>query len=158
MHVEARSMQVLLCLVRHAPELVTREALLEEVWSDTPYVSDEVLSHAVWELRKALGDSARDPRFIRTVPRKGYQLVAPIDDPAGVPEPTEGARIQHFELLEEIGRGAMGVVYRARDRRLDRVVAVKFLAPELTRDEAASRRFLREARLAASLEHPNLAT
>lgn len=157
-HVEARSMQVLLCLVRHAPALVSRERLLEEVWQDTPFVSDEVISHAIWELRKALGDSARDPSFIRTVPRKGYQLVAAVVRPAGAAVPAAGVRINHFEVLEELGRGAMGVVYRAIDRRLDRTVALKFLADELTRDEAACERFLREAQLAAGLDHPNLAT
>ncbi len=151
-------MAVLVCLGRHAPGVVSKERLLEEVWSDSPYVGDDAISHAVWELRKALGDSARDPAYIRTVPRKGYRLVAEILRPQGSPLPIAGVRIDHYDLAEELGRGAMGVVYEATDRRLGRNVAIKFLAPELTRDPKACQRFEREARLAASLEHPNLAT
>ncbi len=151
-------MAVLVCLGRHAPGVVNKERLLEEVWSDSPYVGDDVISHAVWELRKALGDSARDPVYIRTVPRKGYRLVAEILRPQGSPLPLAGVRIDHYDLQEELGRGAMGVVYEAVDRRLGRTVAIKFLAPELTRDAKACQRFEREARLAASLDHANLAT
>ena len=151
-------MSVLVCLARHATGVVTKERLLEEVWGDSPYVGDDVISHAIWELRKALGDSARDPAYIQTVPRKGYRLIAEILRPQGSPLPMAGVRIDHYDLKEEIGRGAMGVVYEAVDRRLDRTVAIKFLAPDLTRDVGACRRFQREARLAASLDHPNLAT
>jgi serine/threonine protein kinase len=157
-HVEARSMGVLVCLGRHAPGVVGKERLLEEVWSDSPYVGDDAISHAIWELRKVLGDSAREPVYIQTVPRKGYRLVAEILRPQGSPLPMEGVRIDHYDLGEEIGRGSMGVVYEAVDRRLGRTVAIKFLAPELTRDPEACRRFEREARVAASLDHPNLAT
>src|SRR5215216_6850130 len=55
-----------------------------------------------------------------------------------------------------VGRGGMGVVYRARDLRLDRPVALKLIAPELAEDEEFRARFLREPRLAASLDHPNV--
>lgn len=151
-------MAVLVCLARHAPNVVTKERIFEEVWNDSPYTGDEVISHAIWELRKAFGDSARDPLYIQTVPRKGYRLIAEILRPQGAPLPIEGVRIDHYDLEEEIGRGSMGVVYRAVDRRLERTVAIKFLAPELTRDPKACQRFEREARLAASLEHPNLGT
>ncbi|MCP3960413.1 MAG: protein kinase [bacterium] len=156
-HVEARSMEVLVCLGRHAPGVVDKERLLQEVWRGS-FVGDDVISHAIWELRKALGDSARDPAYIQTVPRKGYRLVAEILRPQGSPLPMAGVRIDHYDLGDEIGRGAMGVVYQAVDRRLGRTVAIKFLASELTRDAKASLRFQREARLAASLDHPNLAT
>ncbi len=157
-HLEARTMAVLVCLARHAPALVTKERLLEEVWADTPFVSEEVISHAVWELRRALGDAARAPSYIQTIARKGYRLLVEVARPTGSPLPLPGARIAHYDLETELGRGSMGVVWKAVDRRLDRPVAIKFLAPELTRDAEACRRFLREARLAASLDHPNLAT
>lgn len=157
-HVEARSMQVLVCLGRHAPAVVSKARLLEEVWSDSPFIGDDVISHAIWELRKALGDSAREPVYIQTVARKGYRLVQEILRPQGSPVPIEGAQIDHYDLGQELGRGAMGVVYEAVDRRLGRSVAIKFLAPELTRDLKANQRFQREARLAASLDHPNLGT
>ena len=62
-------------------------------------------------------------------------------------------------LIEaEVGRGGMGIVYRARHLALDRIRALKILAPELSGDDAYALRFRRECRLAASVEHPNLVT
>jgi serine/threonine protein kinase len=55
-----------------------------------------------------------------------------------------------------VGRGGMGVVYRARELALDRVVALKLIAPERTEDERTRRRFINEARAAAAVEHPNV--
>ena len=69
-----------------------------------------------------------------------------------------GSRIGVYEILAPLGAGGMGVVHQALDTRLDRMVALKFLPPELTRDTEAKERFLREARLAASLDHPNICT
>ncbi|NDU74614.1 protein kinase [Actinomadura sp. DSM 109109] len=62
-----------------------------------------------------------------------------------------------YELLEPLGRGGMGVVYRARDRELERIVAVKVLPAQMLRDEDFRARFRREARAAAGLSHPNIA-
>jgi DNA-binding winged helix-turn-helix (wHTH) protein len=76
-HVEPKAMRVLLHLARNAGEDVGREALLDAVWRGTP-VSRGVLTNAIWELRKALGDSRSEPEFIQTVPGKGYRLVAPV--------------------------------------------------------------------------------
>src|SRR6185295_19419117 len=59
-----------------------------------------------------------------------------------------------YELIEELARGANGIVYKARDRELDRIVALKALRAEA--GEAARERFVREARIAASLDHPNI--
>lgn len=64
-------------LVTHAGQLVTKEALLEAVWPETA-VSDTVLKDCIHELRQTLGDTARTPRFIATVPRRGYRFVAPV--------------------------------------------------------------------------------
>ena len=69
-----------------------------------------------------------------------------------------GARIQHFEILSLLGRGGMGQVYVARDHRLDRKVAIKFLPSFLNDDQEPVRRFEREARAASALNHPNIVT
>ncbi|HEY2294238.1 MAG TPA: protein kinase [Thermoanaerobaculia bacterium] len=155
--VEARSMQVLVCLARHAPNVVSKQRLMREVWGDS-FVTDEVLSHAIWELRKALGDEARNPRYIQTIAKKGYRLLAEVSYRAS-PEPlAAGRRIGNYEILELLGGGAMGEVYKAVDQRLGRVVALKFLPADLARDPSARRRFLHEAKAVAALDHPNVAT
>ena len=73
-------------------------------------------------------------------------------DPLGL----TGRTISHFNLREALGAGGMGVVYRADDTRLGRVVALKFLFPHYNLDASAKARFLREAHAAAALDHPNL--
>jgi DNA-binding beta-propeller fold protein YncE/tRNA A-37 threonylcarbamoyl transferase component Bud32 len=70
--------------------------------------------------------------------------------------PSIGSRIAGYQLEELIGRGGMAVVYRAYDPRLDRRVALKILAPRLALDDGFRRRFIRESRAAAAVDHPNI--
>jgi TolB-like protein/DNA-binding winged helix-turn-helix (wHTH) protein/Tfp pilus assembly protein PilF len=74
---EPKTMGVLLCLAQHAPNSVTREQLIEEVWNGR-VVTDEVLSRAISLLRSELEDDAHEPRFVRTIPRVGYALIATV--------------------------------------------------------------------------------
>jgi serine/threonine-protein kinase len=75
---------------------------------------------------------------------------------SGRPSELIGRRVAGYRVEAEIGRGGMAVVYRARDLRLDRTVALKLLAPELARNDTFRRRFTHESRVAAALDHPHI--
>ncbi|MDL2080890.1 serine/threonine-protein kinase [Streptomyces sp. GXMU-J15] len=75
---------------------------------------------------------------------------------SGSPSELIGRQVAGYRIEEEIGRGGMAVVYRARDLRLDRSVALKLLAPELARNDTFRRRFSHESRAAAAIDHPHI--
>lgn len=89
-HLEPKVMDVLVCLARRAGEVVSKEDLLRDVW-DNRFVTGDVITVAVHELRKALGDPVRHARFIETITRRGYRWIPPIEEiastNAGAPKP-----------------------------------------------------------------------
>ena len=86
-HVPPKAMEVLVCLAAEAKETLTREELLDRVWGER-CVSDEVLTHAITELRHALGDDPSNPTYIETIPKRGYRLLKsplPYNEPGQRP-------------------------------------------------------------------------
>lgn len=126
---------------------------------------DEALRREVASLLAACEEA---PAFFERVAGHGVAPVlsdlqgeeGELAEERGAPDPLglEEERVGRYAVEEHLGGGGMGVVYTARDARLDRVVALKFLPPHLSTDEEAKERFRVEARAAAALEHPNVCT
>lgn len=86
--IEPKTMEVLLCLAGHAGEVVSRRDLVDAVWT-VEFITESTVNHAVADLRKALDDDAREPRFIETIPKRGYRLLI---SPGGHPQKEFPAR------------------------------------------------------------------
>ncbi len=105
----------------------------------------------------ALGDSSESPVPLRTQTTPSHAVTTPQPGGFVPPQPHElAAGFPQLEILELLGHGGMGAVYKARQKKLDRFVAVKILRPESAHDPAFAERFNREARTLARLNHPHI--
>jgi DNA-binding winged helix-turn-helix (wHTH) protein len=155
--------RLLLMLIDREGAMVTREEIQKKFWpNDTTIEFDHSINVAIGKLRKALGDSADEPQYIATLASRGYRLMVPVEriavaDSAGqvvaqvgggaaaaarlqpIATVLTGKIVSHYRVLEIIGGGGMGVVYRAEDIKLGRRVAMKFLSEEMATDARALR-------------------
>ena len=146
--------------------MMSKGMMSKQEWDEINRMFEEAIAHAPPNRKEFLDSVCTDEKLREEVDSllrafdRADDILHQVDLLVADPEPgfEIGERIGRYQLLGEIGRGGMGVVYRAEDTQLHRTVALKFLPPHLNTSKQLQERFVSEARAASALDHPNICT